>query len=111
MVPNATLRSPFLPRALEIVVQLLAAVDAKTGKGSAAKVVHEDVQGHQQAEAGGAGAHTEIIVVEEPQAIALVEAADLLQHSATHQQAKPRQAVDLERLTGRGLPATGSEGG
>src|SRR5207248_11157821 len=47
---------------------------------------------------------------EEAQAIALVEAADLLQHLAAHEQAEASQPRNLQRLAGKVVPPLGGEG-
>src|SRR5205085_7608584 len=95
-IAGAVLGTPLALEALEVVLELLAAVDAQAGKGAAAEMMHEHVEGHQQAKTGGAGAHAQVINIEEAQAIALIEAADLVEHRPAHEQAKAGEPVHLE---------------
>ena len=66
-------RSPLRPEHLEVLDQLLPAVDAQTLERAAAEMMDEDVERHEQPEAGLAGADTQVIVVKEANAEPLVE--------------------------------------
>src|SRR5262249_3524181 len=90
---------PFLVEDGPIALHLATAIDSQPQEGAATEVVHEGVEGHQQPEACLAGAEAEVVVVQEAQAIAFVEAANALQDLPADQEAEADQAVD-----GQGLP-------
>ncbi|WP_162667338.1 hypothetical protein [Gemmata massiliana] len=71
-------------------------------------MVHVAVQGHAQREPGPARAQAQVVVVEEPEPEPLVEASDVLEHGARHEQAEPGQARNLQGpARERGRPGRG----
>src|SRR5262249_15682571 len=60
VVTGAVLRPPLGAEALEVVGQLLAAIDAQGSEGAAAEVMHEHVLRHQQAEARAPRPHRQV---------------------------------------------------
>jgi hypothetical protein len=63
-------------------------------------LVEEDILRHQQPVTGLANADAQVVIIEEPQAEALVEAAHLVEHVAAGQQAEAGQPLHRERLAG-----------
>ena len=89
-----------------VLLEQRLGVDPRAGEGPAAEVVHEQVAGHGQLEAGPAGPHRQVVVVEEAQAEPLVEPADRLEDRPLDEQAEARE-LRRGRTTGRGArPAT-----
>src|SRR5438132_5900875 len=91
-------------------MQLLVRVDPERDKRAAAEVMHEHAQRNEELEPRLPRPHAQVIVIEEPEPIALVEAADLLQHFAADEQAEASQPRNLQRLARKVTSPLGGEG-
>src|SRR5438876_894517 len=89
---------------------MLAAIDAQPGEGAAAEVVDIHAQGHRQLVPRLSCPHAQVVVLEIPQAEALVQAAELLEHVAAQQQAEAQQPLRLESTAALFLPPAGGKG-
>ena len=96
-IAGRSLGAPLVAEPGVVLLQLPAAVDPQSGERPAAVVVHEHVKRHQQVEARLAGPDAQVVVVEETQAIALVQAADAVEDLAADQQAEAREPLDPHR--------------
>ena len=99
-IAGRALRAPFLAEPGEVLFELSAAVDPQRGERPAAEVVDEHVECQQQMKAGLASADAQVVVVEEAQAEALVEAADAVEDLAADQQAEAGEPLDADRPAG-----------
>ena len=74
----------FVPELSEAGAEITYA-EAAAAEDEAAEVVHEDVLGHQQAEARLPRPHAQVVVLEEADAELFVEAADFVEHFPTNE--------------------------
>src|SRR5207253_10720119 len=72
-------------------------------------MMDKDIERQQQLESRFARPTAQVIVIEEPQPEALIEAADLLRHLAANKHTEPGQPIDPLRLVPELTPPPGGE--
>ena len=84
------------PELLEVHSEQRSGVDAETAERSAPFVVDVHAQGHAQPQAGPARPQTQVVIVEEPGPVPLIQPAEARERVPADQQAEPGEPLERQ---------------